>query len=538
MAILGQLTLDQLSILSVDTDPSVSGVQARLGSLALLDNQTLGTMWVKSAAADTGWTPIPRLPTGTTSLQANTLVYTDANGFIKTDTTKFTWDQTNGRLGIGLVAPAVPQSTIHVDRGTGIGGHIRFTAGSTTGQTAGDGFEIGIDDSGNAELRNYENNSVSIFTNNTRSVTVTPGNRFLIGNTATPIDITGIDTRPVFQIIGTSGADTQMAAIHFSADSFPPVFNLVKSRGATIGAQGLLSDNDELGRLQFRGSDGVNMQAGASVRAAVDGTASAGSMPGRLLFMTTPTGSTGPVERMRIGQNGLVRVIDSIQSYRRVWDFQTQAAANTTTNLNITNASIQYYTGSTAGQIVRLPDAQSLVVGACYEIRNRNTAATLAVQNNAGGALDITPAVSGVSVCHLLSNADNAGVWDVRTRFEPYADEVSATAGMSINSASDVLITGMTITPPAGTYRVTFEAPVTNSAAGSTIGFAVYAGGTINTNSNKTFTTISTLGNGGYYYGTTGTVTVNGSQAIEIRGRRSSGTTTVLVRTMQITRVG
>lgn len=534
MAILGQITVDQLAILSVDLDPSSSGVPAKIGSIAILDDNTNGRMWIKSAAADTGWTPIPRLPTGTTSLQANTLVYTDANGFVKTDTTKFTWDQTNGRLGLGLAAPATPQSTIHLDRGTGIGGHIRFTAGSTTGQTNGDGFEVGIDDAGNAELKNYENNNLSFFTNNTRYLTLANTGQTIVGNSPTPIDITGSAAFPQFQILGLGAV--QMASIQYSNDTIAPVFNAIKSRGTVIGTQTILQADDELGRFQFRGSDGVNFQAGASIRALVDGTPSAGSMPGRLILMTTPSGAVTPVERMRISQNGHVRVVDSLQMFRKVMDYETAASANTTTVLTSANATIQYYTGTTAGQIVRLPDATTLVVGAWYEIRNRNTATTISVANNGGAVLDTTPAVSGVSVCHLLDNSNSNGTWDVRTRFEPAAQEVSSTSGMSIASTTDVLITGMTITPPAGTYRVHFDAAVSATTNNSTLGFAVYAGGTINTDSNKSFQ--FSPANAIQYIGTTGTVTVDGTQAIEIRGRRSAGTTTVRVRTMHILRVG
>lgn len=533
MAILGQITVEELLIVTVDQSPITSGIPAPIGSLALLDDDVNAQIWIKTGAGNTAWTAQPKVVPGT-SLQNNTLVYTDATGQIKTDTTKFTWDQTNGRLGIGLAAPATPQSTIHMDRGTGVGSHVRFTAGSTTGQTAGDGLEIGIDNAGNAELIQYENNYMTFLTNNIRLLTLTPTGQAIIGNTTTPIDITGASAIPLFQIIGLGAV--QMAQIQYSADTIAPVFNAIKSRGATIGTQGLLLQDDELGRFQFRGSDGVNFQAGASIRALVDGTAAAGSMPGRLIFMTTPAGATTPVEHMRISQDGLVRVFDNLQSLKRVFDYQTTVSANTTTNLTSASAGIQYFTGTTAGQIVRLPDATTLVVGAWYEIRNRNSQTTISVANNGGAVLDTTPAVTGTTICHLLDNSNSNGTWDVRTRFEPFSQEVSSTAGMSINSTTDVLITRMTITPPAGTYRVTFDAAVTATTNNSTLGFAVYAGGTINTSSNKSFQ--FSPANAIKYIGTTGTVTVNGSQSIEIRGRRSAGTTTVNVRTMQITRVG
>lgn len=532
MAILGQITVDEILIISVDQSPVTSGILAPIGSLAILDDDTNANMWLKTGGTNTDWTVMPRTASGT-PLQNNALVFTSPTGLLTTNTTNLIWDPVNARLGIGSAAPAAPVNTIHLDRGTGQGSGIKFTAGTTTGQTTGDGFSIGIDGAGTAFLTQYENSQLIFQANNTRLMTLAPAGQVLIGASTAAIDITGASAFPLFQIIGL--AAVQMAQIQYSADTIAPVFNSIKSRGATIGTQGLVLQDDELGRFQFRGSDGVNFQAGAAIRALVDGTAAAGSMPGRLIFMTTPLAGVTPVERMRISQNGLVRVVDNLQSYRRVFDFQTAATANTTTVLTAASAGNQIYTGTTAGQIVRLPDATTLVVGAFYEIRN-NANATIAVQDNAGGALDVTPVLTGVSLAYLMDNSTAAGIWMVRTRFEPFAQEVTSAAGMSIGSTTDVLITGMSITPPAGTYRVSFDAPVTVGTNNSTLGFAVYAGGTINANSNKSF--LATPANTTYYYGTSGTVTVNGSQAIEIRGRRSAGTTTVNTRTMQITRVG
>ena len=55
MAILGQVTVDQLSILSVDADPAASSTPAKLGSIALLDDNTNPRMWIKSGAANNAW---------------------------------------------------------------------------------------------------------------------------------------------------------------------------------------------------------------------------------------------------------------------------------------------------------------------------------------------------------------------------------------------------------------------------------------------------------------------------------------------------
>lgn len=228
MAILGVETLNELLQLSVDTDPSAAGAAAPIGSIALLDDKTNGKMWLKTGAADTAWSYVPRATSGT-SLGTNQFVFGDAAGNLQT-TTRALWDGA-GRFGFGLNAPAAPQSTIHLDRGTGVGTHIRFTAGTTTGVTAADGFEVGIDDAGSAELRNYENNNINFYTNGILRGAFANTGQFLIG-TATPIDITGLSAFPTLEFVGTSAV--QMAGIQYSADTIGPVFNQLKSRGATV----------------------------------------------------------------------------------------------------------------------------------------------------------------------------------------------------------------------------------------------------------------------------------------------------------------
>lgn len=536
MAIIGQQTLDQVVILEVDTDPTVSGVTANIGSIATLYDGVNAKMWLKAAAANTGWFPVPRL-SSSANLTVNSPVYPNAAGDLVNSPTQFILDPTNGRIGIGTAAIA-PVSTIHVDNGTGNLASIRFTAGSTTGQTNGDGTVFGIGTDGTAYIWQYENSQLVLATNNTRTGVFTPAGQFLLGNVTSAVDITGASAFPQFQIIGTTSV--QMAGIQYSADTIAPVFNMLKSRGATVGTQGLLSLDDELGRIQYRGSDGVNFQAGASIRALVDGTAAAGSMPGRLIMMTTPTGTTTPVERMRISQNGLVRVVDAFQSFRRVFDASTQAAANTTTTLTSSSAGIQIFTGSTAGQIVKLPDATTLVVGAYYEIKNSVTTTTIALQDNAGTALATIGAVNGRVRASLLTNGTAAGTWWIETSYEGFRSELGSSTSVAITSGTDVLVTGMTVTPPAGTYLVTFTCNGAFSNTNTQQFVSIYAGGTQDANS-EMMTGSASAGLGATQpsiLATNGIVTVNGSQAIEIRARRSANTFTITQRNMCVVRVG
>ena len=78
-------------------------------------------------------------------------------------------DGGNDRIGIGIATPTID---VHIDKGTSTASYIKFTAGTTTGQSATDGFDIGITSNGTAEIRQRENNEFILYTNNTESIRV------------------------------------------------------------------------------------------------------------------------------------------------------------------------------------------------------------------------------------------------------------------------------------------------------------------------------------------------------------------------------
>lgn len=75
------------------------------------------------------------------------------------------------RLGpsvfLGSVFSLAPQAALHVDKGTSVAAAIKFTAGTTTGQTVTDGFDIGISSTGVAEIRQREALALLFYTSNT-----------------------------------------------------------------------------------------------------------------------------------------------------------------------------------------------------------------------------------------------------------------------------------------------------------------------------------------------------------------------------------
>jgi len=107
----------------------------------------------------------------------------------------------------------------------------------------------------------------------------------------------------------STGAQSGLTAVRWSADAIAPRLQVGKSRGATIGTNTIVQSGDALGGLYFYGDDGTDLISdAASIIAAVDGTPGANDMPGRLTFNTTADGASSPTERMRIDSAGNVLV--------------------------------------------------------------------------------------------------------------------------------------------------------------------------------------------------------------------------------------
>jgi hypothetical protein len=85
-----------------------------------------------------------------------------------------------GQIMLGTIFET-PQAKIHIDSGNAAASAIKFTAGTTTGKLSTDGFDLGIDGSGNAEIRQRENIPLNFYTNNTLRATLTAAGRLGIG---------------------------------------------------------------------------------------------------------------------------------------------------------------------------------------------------------------------------------------------------------------------------------------------------------------------------------------------------------------------
>jgi hypothetical protein len=125
MPITGGVTLGEISLHQVDTDPSVSGFSSSIGSIALLYTGTVSGLWLKNAAGNTAWSalldaksdqtisgiktfsvaPVFSLAPTFSTLTTGRIHFSGASGILAESASLF-WDNTNFRLGIGTSTPS------------------------------------------------------------------------------------------------------------------------------------------------------------------------------------------------------------------------------------------------------------------------------------------------------------------------------------------------------------------------------------------------------------------------------------------------
>lgn len=143
-----------------------------------------------------------------------------------------------GNAGFGVLRPT---SRIHQDNGTATATYHKFTANATTGQTATDGFNIGIDASGNAEIKQLENLPLYFYTNNALTATCEADGDWNFQ--ANDITTTGAITGLSFTIGANTLTTTEWAYLdglnQSLATTSSPTFNAITATSIIIGANTL-----------------------------------------------------------------------------------------------------------------------------------------------------------------------------------------------------------------------------------------------------------------------------------------------------------
>lgn len=111
-----------------------------------------------------------------------------------------------------------------------------------------------------------------------------------------------------FQVLGTTGETSSASIMRFSNTNSSASLHGFKSRNATIGSHTIVQNGDTLFGFAAWGSDGTDYREAGQIQVQVDGTPGASDMPGRIVFLTTPDGSSSTTERMRIDSAGAVTI--------------------------------------------------------------------------------------------------------------------------------------------------------------------------------------------------------------------------------------
>lgn len=116
----------------------------------------------------------------------------------------------------------------------------------------------------------------------------------------------------------------------------------------------------------------------------------------------------------------------------------------------------------------------------------------------------------------------------------PKSLEAEATANTTTTSTSFGLVNSMTLTPPAGTWIAMFSSSVINSLVAQTTIVTLYVGGV---QAASTERSNKNAGNDPSGVAFQKRITVNGSQAVEVRWKVTGGTGTIRQRTLTLFRV-
>jgi len=174
------------------------------------------------------------------------------------------------------------------------GGTIQFRGGTNSGDLR---FLTGTSGSGTEAMR------------------IDSSQRVLIGDSSS---ISSPDRK--LQIIGTTADNSSMSLARFSNSANSSQITFIKSRAGGNGSNAVVSDDDNLGILQFHADDGSDYDSvAARIAADSDGTSGSNDTPGRLRFMTTADGASSPTERMRIDNRGKVQLNNAVGEADASW---------------------------------------------------------------------------------------------------------------------------------------------------------------------------------------------------------------------------
>ena len=245
---------------------------------------------------------------------------------------------------------------------------------------------------------------------------------------------------PIFQIEGTGVNESSMSLTRNSADNGSATLIFNKSRGATVGSDVAVQNNDILGFIYFAGNDGTDSDnSAATISAHVDGTPGSNDMPGRLVFSTTADGAASPTTRL---------TIDSAGTSTFTGNITTTGTITSSGNLAITREQPIISFDDTTDN----PDYYIGNIDGAFRIRDTTNSVTR-FQVNTDGHIDIA------------GNLDVGAGIDVTGAITGTGDMTIDTNTLHVDSSNNRVGIGTTSPTSAGSYTKFLQISDTNSAS-------------------------------------------------------------------------
>ena len=143
----------------------------------------------------------------------------------------------------------------------------------------------------------YGNGNLAFHTNNdTEKVRITADGKLLVGST-NHNTLIGSGVGSQLQVEGNTYQTSSLALINNQSSTDPAFLVFGKSRAGSSGGTTVVQNGDRLGGIRFCGADGSDLHSIAStIESYVDGAPGSNDLPGRLVFATTPDGSSSPTD--------------------------------------------------------------------------------------------------------------------------------------------------------------------------------------------------------------------------------------------------
>jgi hypothetical protein len=299
---------------------------AGLNAVTVAERTTSNTNYV--AKAGSTLTGVLTMPNGSNSAPAINFGDSDSGIFGGTNT-------------VSLAAGGTTRLT--ADTGVSVVGTLAVTGAITSTSDLTIADKIIHSGDTNTAIRFPAADTVSVETGGNEAFRVDSSQRLLVG-TSTARSPQGIT--PSLQIEGTDVHSSSISITRNSTDNASAALIFNKSRGATVGSDVVVQDNDVLGIVYFTANDGTDSDnSAATITAEVDGTPGSNDTPGRLKFSTTADGAANPTERMRIDSSGVIEAKTRSAEVRRM--ILAGSPSNSAFNIEAHDGE----TGSSAGDV-------------------------------------------------------------------------------------------------------------------------------------------------------------------------------------------